>query len=123
MDGGGDSVRQAGALCWCHHHLPVLSGSACLAGAPPVGVPGVTWEAFFFKNLLPVRCGMVRNSSGSRRQLLQYLWPQQREAFPHPQTVLQVTLGNIVAGTLCVATAYSLAYGSLGKKVWPPKQA
>lgn len=29
-----------------------------------------------------------------------------------------VTLGNIVAGALCMATVYSLAYGSLGKKVW-----
>ncbi len=32
--------------------------------------------------------------------------------------LLPVTLGNIVAGALCMATTYSLAYGSLGKKVW-----
>lgn len=48
-------------------------------------MPGVTWEAFIFKNLIPV------------------------------------TLGNIVAGSLCVATVYSLAYGSLGKKLFPSK--
>lgn len=34
------------------------------------------------------------------------------------KNLLPVTLGNIVAGTLCMATVYSLAYGSLGKKVW-----
>ncbi|PRW57490.1 nitrite transporter NAR1 [Chlorella sorokiniana] len=32
--------------------------------------------------------------------------------------LIPVTLGNIVAGSLCMATVYSLAYGSLGKKVW-----
>lgn len=32
--------------------------------------------------------------------------------------LIPVTLGNIVAGALCMATVYSLAYGSLGKKVW-----
>lgn len=32
--------------------------------------------------------------------------------------LLPVTLGNIVAGSLCMATVYSLAYGSLGKRVW-----
>ena len=32
--------------------------------------------------------------------------------------LLPVTLGNIVARALCMATVYSLAYGSLGKKVW-----
>ena len=32
--------------------------------------------------------------------------------------LLPVKLGNIVAGSLCMATVYSLAYGSLGKKVW-----
>lgn len=28
-----------------------------------------------------------------------------------------VTLGNIFAGAVCVATLYSLAYGKLGKRV------
>lgn len=38
---------------------------------------------------------------------------------PNPNLrTLAVTLGNIVAGALCMATVYSLAYGSLGKKVW-----
>ncbi|KAI7840455.1 hypothetical protein COHA_005880 [Chlorella ohadii] len=46
-----------------------------------MGVPGVTWEAFLFKNLIPV------------------------------------TLGNIFAGAVCVATLYSMAYGQLGKRV------
>lgn len=32
--------------------------------------------------------------------------------------LLPATLGNIVAGALCMATVYSLAYGSLGKRVW-----
>lgn len=31
--------------------------------------------------------------------------------------LIPVTLGNIVAGTLCVATLYSLAYGALGERV------
>lgn len=32
--------------------------------------------------------------------------------------LLPVTLGNIIAGTFCMATVYSLAYGSLGKKLF-----
>nr|AXF41560.1 LCIA1020 protein [Chlorella sp. ArM0029B] len=31
--------------------------------------------------------------------------------------LIPVTLGNIVAGTLCMATVYSLLYGSLGRKI------
>lgn len=31
--------------------------------------------------------------------------------------LIPVTLGNILAGSLCVATVYSLCYGSLGKKL------
>lgn len=41
-----------------------------------------------------------------------------RIPLPHPTPAPAVTLGNIVAGALCMATVYSLAYGSLGKKVW-----
>lgn len=31
--------------------------------------------------------------------------------------LIPVTLGNIVAGTLCMATVYSLLYGALGRKI------
>lgn len=31
--------------------------------------------------------------------------------------LLPVTVGNIFAGVVCVATVYSLLYGALGKKV------
>jgi len=31
--------------------------------------------------------------------------------------LLPVTLGNIFAGSICVATLYSLAYGKLGRRV------
>ena len=32
------------------------------------------------------------------------------------KNLLPVTLGNIVGGAVCVAAAFSFAYGSLGKK-------
>ncbi|KAL4447187.1 hypothetical protein ABPG77_007220 [Micractinium sp. CCAP 211/92] len=31
--------------------------------------------------------------------------------------IIPVTLGNIVAGTICMATVYSLLYGALGRKI------
>lgn len=36
---------------------------------------------------------------------------------PLPLPRPAVTLGNIFAGAVCVATLYSLAYGQLGKRV------
>ena len=33
------------------------------------------------------------------------------------KNLIPVTLGNIVGGSLCVATTFSLTYGSLGKQV------
>ncbi len=34
------------------------------------------------------------------------------------RNLIPVTIGNIIAGAGFVATSYSLAYGSLGKKVF-----
>lgn len=42
--------------------------------------------------------------------------PVTLEQFFHVN-LIPVTLGNIVAGTLCMATVYSLLYGALGRKI------
>lgn len=100
------------------------------------GVPGVTWEKFIFSNLIPGEQGWL---GGWKMSWLGAVWllcaqmvrmpsaqaPATQPALSsfaspcptHPPAPA-VTLGNIVAGALCMATVYSLAYGSLGKKVW-----
>lgn len=44
-------------------------------------------------------------------------WPLTLCPAPPPVHPHAVTLGNIFAGAVCVATLYSLAYGKLGKRV------
>lgn len=106
------------------------------------GVPGVTWDAFLFKNLIPgeapacasvhpftLVCRRLRKDSrglpllwagparpawGCRPPLLCATLASSSPLQPNP---VAVTLGNIFAGAVCVATLYSLAYGKLGKRV------